>query len=286
MATPRTDPIVVVSDPVVEAHVRWMQLRGLSPATIRLRRKVLRLVTASGGRPPLALSVADLDLWQRALRVSASARRTYVTQTMGFYRWAAAAGLREDDPSRVLIRPKVPRGVPRPISEAELATAITAAPQPVRCWLELAAYQGLRACECAWMERRDILEDDRLLVVRGKGNQERIIPLGETGLAALRAYGLPRSGLVFRLPSGAEVQPVYVSNRCNEHLHSLDVDATLHQCRHRFASRTLEVPGTNLRQVQELLGHASPATTAIYTLVSRKGLAAAVEGLDRLRRPS
>jgi integrase/recombinase XerC len=279
--------MTTLSDPVVDAHIAWMRLRRLSPETVRLRRTVLKLLAGHAGRPPLALTIADLDLWQRSLRVSPASRRAYVVQTCGFYSWATGpGGLREDDPSTVLIRPQVPRGRPRPICEADLADAIAAAPQPVRCWLELAAYQGLRACECAWMERPDILEDDRLLIVRGKGSKERIIPLGATGLAALREHGLPRSGRVFRLPDGRDVQPVYVSKRCNDHLHELGIEATLHQCRHRFATRLLEEPDTSLREVQEALGHASPATTAIYTLVSRSRLAAAVEGLDRLRRPS
>lgn len=280
-----------LTDPIVEAHVRWMRLRGLSERTISTRLTALRLLARHAGAPPLALTAVQLDTWQRSLVVTAGSRRCYVVQVTGFYRWAAGAGadpgasLRQDDPSTVLIRPKVRRGVPRPISEADLAAAIAGAPQPVRCWLELAAYEGLRACELAWLDVADIQEDQALMIVRGKGDKERAVPLGQTGLDALADYGLPRAGRAFRQRNGREISPVYVSNRVGRYLRKVGVRSSLHQCRHRFATQTLQVV-PDLRVVQELLGHANPATTAIYTLVSSTRAAQAVAGLDRLRTVS
>lgn len=184
----------------------------------------------------------------------------------------------------------IPRGLPRPIGEQDLAMAIAAAVEPVRCWLTLAAYQGLRAGELAWLDRADVLDRVRepALRVRGKGGgTERLLPLGRTGLAALRAYGLPRSGPVFRDPAGRSFSPRQVSQRCNRHLHAVGVQETLHQCRHRFAIEALAAVGTgNVRVVQELLGHASPATTAIYTWVAPVRAVEAVTALDQLGQPT
>lgn len=270
-------------DPVVAEHVRWMQLRGLSPETVKLRCCALRLLARhAAGADLLQLAAGDLDGWQRSLVVAAESRRAYVVQVCGFYRWAAGEQLLDRDPSVVLVRPKIRRGVPRPIAEADLQAAVAGAGQPVRCWLELAAYQGLRACELARLERGDVLDGERLLIVRGKGDKERMLPLGDVGLAALRGHGLPRAGLVFRRADGRGCTPVYVSNRANAWLRRAGVDATLHQCRHRFASAALDAVG-DLRVVQELLGHASPATTAIYTRVCLPRAAEAVSAVDRLR---
>jgi site-specific recombinase XerD len=270
-------------DPAVQAHFTWLRLRGLSARTPELRRTALRSVARHADRALLTLTAADLDGWQRSLTVARQSRRAYVVQVAGFYRWAAAEGLIPADPALVLVRPKIPRGLPRPIGEQELAAAIAAAAEPVRCWLLLAAYSGLRAGELARLERADVLDRARqpAMLVRGKGGKERWVALNRTSLAALRAHGLPRHGPVFRDEHRAPFGPRQVSQRCNRHLHAVGVEDTIHQCRHRFATELLAA-GVDVRVVQELLGHESLATTAVYTRVAPGRTVEAVTALDQL----
>lgn len=277
-------PDDIDDDPAVQAHIAWLRLRGLSDRTWELRRTALRRLIAHAARPLLDLGPAELDAWQHHLTgLAPQSRRAYVVQIAGFYRWATDEALVAVDPSLVLVRPKVGRGLPRPIGEHELAAATTAAAEPVRCWLTLAAYAGLRAGELARLDRGNVLDRARhpALLVHGKGSKERWVPLNRTSLAALRAHGLPRRGPVFRDEHGDPFGPRQVSQRCNRHLHRLGIEDTIHQCRHRFATETLAA-GADLRVVQELLGHASPATTAIYTQVAPARAIEAVAALDGL----
>ena len=101
---------------------------------------------------------------------------------------------------------------------------------------------------------------------------------------ALRRHGLPTAGVVFRRLDGrpGPVSPHRVSQLCSAHLHSLGVPASVHQLRHRFASR-LYAQSRDLRMVQEMLGHASPTTTSIYVAWSDDQAAAAVAALDTRR---
>lgn len=281
-------------DGTAAAHAENMRLRGLSGRTIGLRLMVLRLLVAHAGRPLLDLTTEDLDAWQRSLldrdvSLEPESRRAYVVQVRGYYRWAVEAGLRADNPAAVLIVPKVPKGLPRPMTEVDLELALARAPLRIRVWIELAGYGGARAMEVAALERRDILDqlDAPAVVLHGKGGKTRTVPLASSTLADLYTLGMPARGRIFRRESGQPVSSRYVYSLVNEFLHSLGIDSTMHSLRHRFATRMYPATGHNLRQLQELLGHDSPATTAIYTLVDPSAAAPAVEAIARpLLRPT
>lgn len=273
----------------VASHVRWMRLRGLSEATVEHRLKVLRLLTTHAGRPLLTLAPADLDSWQGTLGpLSLETQRSYKVQVRGYYAWATdEAHLIETNPAVVLIIPKVPRGLPRPISERDLERALREAPSMIRIWLELAAFAGLRAKEIAALERPDVLDEavPPALVLHGKGAKMRLVPLAPRPLRSLVEFGMPNRGRLWWI-NGRPVSAKRLSQLTNDYLHRIGIPETLHQLRHRFATQALRANGGNLREVQELMGHASPATTAIYTAIDLSAAAPTVAAIDRpLLRP-
>ena len=180
-----------------------------------------------------------------------------------------------------------------PMTEDEAGAVIAAArartgPEGARllCLVELLYGSGLRVSELVGMPAAAARRDKRFLVVRGKGDKERLVPLGAPARAALDCYLLVRAAF---LAPGAESRFLFPSRgrgghltreRCGQMLKRLAVEAGLdprrlspHVLRHAFA-RHLVARGADLRSVQEMLGHASIATTQIYTHVDSTRLKA------------
>lgn len=226
----------------------------------------VRLLERHAGRAAESLGEADLDAWQGSLGLLAPAtRRSYVSQVACYFRWLAAEGEVQADPSGVLIRPRVPRRRPRAFPEAALARAMAAVPPVVRVWLALAAFAGLRASEIAQLRREDILDDlpRPLIRVIGKGDKERTVPLSPGLWKILLDFGLPSRGPIFRRADGSAETGKHVSATANRWLHRLGIRETIHKARHRFASRSLD-NGTRLHVLMDWLGHDSLASTQAY----------------------
>jgi len=271
-------------DVVIAAHLRYLGLCGQAPGSVYYRGRVLTRLQAALAVPLLEASAEDLARWREGLSVAPGTVVGYVSHATAFYAWAVTIGLLEDNPAAALPVPRLGRRLPRPISEDHLMTAITEAPDRIRPWLVLAGWAGLRAQEIAYLRRDHVLDTARpkpLLFVAGsaaKGGHERIVPLCAFALAELQAAGLPASGYVFGRRDGKRGpnRPWLVSQKCNEYLHELGFADTLHGLRHRFATVTYAVR-RDLRMVQELLGHLSPATTSVYTLFDQSDAADVVE---------
>jgi site-specific recombinase XerD len=257
-------------------HLQHLRHRGLAPGYVDQRRCALRNLSRDLGLPLLDVTVADLERWQDTAlvtRTTGRSRNALVTHVREFYRWAHEQEITGDDRGRRLLRSKTDRLVPRPIAEPSLLVALQMAPPRAKPMLYLAAYQGLRACEIARLRREDVQDTgpSPTLVVLGKGSKERVLPLSDPVILALLEFGLPQRGPIFRMldtRGNVTARPATahrVSAVCNDYLHEIGAGATLHQLRHRFATQALRCAGGDLRLVQELLGHASPATTAIYT---------------------
>lgn len=164
----------------------------------------------------------------------------------------------------------------------DLAVALDTAPDRVRPWLVLAAYAGLRACEISGLRACDLMwenEPPLLVVDQGKGGHARAVPMAPA--VATELAGAPRSGWLFPRRDGTPgpSPPHLVSRLANQHLHGLGIAHTLHTLRHWFATETLRINGGDLRQTQELLGHQSPVSTAIYTWVDPRAAAVTVAAL-------
>lgn len=271
---------------VEKSHLDSLQRIGLRPTTIRQRRNTLRRLQRHSGKEPLDCTAEDLDMFVGRPQ-SAESRATEISHLRSFWRWAIECGHTVSDPTRTLKRPRLPRRLPRPISEADLAWAIDTAPTRVRPMLLLASFAGLRAMEIAALRADDIWwdADPPVIVVNdGKGGDPGMVPLSSVLEGELRLCDLPRRGWLFPRLDGqpGPVAAHLVSHLCNDHLHSIGINSTLHKLRHRFGTQVLRVSG-NLRHAQEALRHASITSTQIYTQVTNVELAATVNAVPSVR---
>jgi integrase/recombinase XerC len=217
--------------------------------------------------------------------ISARTRYTWISCLDCFYRWACRNGHAEWNPAAAIERPKLRKTLPRPISDDDLTFALANTDGQMRVWMILAHLAGLRCAEIATLDRDDILHDLGMIRVVGKGQKERLIPMHPTVAAELRAYPMPKvNGHIFRRPNGHTWKAAEVSRETALHLRYIGVNATLHQFRHWFGTRALRACG-NIRTVQELMGHASPTTTAIYTAFCNEDGRAAVLALTPPSEP-
>lgn len=276
-------PVTMVIQEVAR-HLSWARRRGLRPTTVDQRRRCLaRLVRHANLTDPLEATEEQLEAFTDRL-AGTDGMAAEVSHLRGFYRWALDYELISFDPSARLVRPRIARRLPRPISDEDLELALADPTPRVRPILYLAAYAGLRAQDMCGLRREDIRWSERtLLITDGKGGDEGIVDMCSTLVWALRTSDLPRSGWLFPYHDGrAGHLPGYrISQLANHYLHSLGISATLHQLRH-WAGTKFYVATRDARATQEFLRHASPASTAIYTAVDREITAAGVELIPRI----
>jgi integrase/recombinase XerD len=208
-----------------------------------------------------------------------------------FHRFALREGLVTDDPTAGVVRPRLPRALPHPLTVQEV-TAIVEAPgdaTPVaardRAILELLYGAGLRISELVGLDVDDVDLEDAAVRVLGKGSKERLVPIGRMARDAIAAYltrgrpalatGRSRAAL-FLNARGGRLTRQSCSRLLDAHRTRAGITrvVTPHDLRHSFATHLLE-GGADVRVVQELLGHASVATTQVYTLVTTEHLRAA-----------
>lgn len=274
----------MLRDTVVTAHLHWLQMRGHAPASVYARERALARLAALLPVPLLEATAAHLAAWRAALATGPAATVAYVSHAREFYAWAVAEGLRPDNPAAGLPVPRLPRRIPRPVSEADLIAALACASDRVRPWLVLAGWAGFRAREIALLRRENVLETrvpPQLLVAAdaGKGRRERLVPMSSFVLAELRAAGLPSRGYVFPRRDGrpGPNAPWLISQLAGRCLREAGTSATLHQLRHRYATQFYQ--RSDIRTTQEVLGHSSPATTAGYADWDRAAAAEVAESL-------
>ena len=269
----------------VQDYLEWMRLKGYSEDTITGRRRFFARTERQLGLCLDAATAETLTEWRAHLVVSDRAVIRYISHLRVYFGWAIEYDLRSDNPAARIPVPRSGRLLPRPVSHAQLAAALAAAAYPVRLWLILAAWAGLRAKEIALLRRESILEtapEPVILITADatKGHSERAVPLKAFVVDELTAAPLPPWGWAFSRADGrpGPNRPSRVSQRCGDFLRGQGIPASLHQFRHWFGTETWRA-SRDLRLVQELLGHASPVTTAGYTMYSNAGAAAAVAAL-------
>lgn len=257
---------------LVNGWKRELRRKGLSEKSNNKRvGTVILLARWMAPRSLLDATGPEIEDFLDERDASSQGRAWQVSNVVCFYAWCVREGHLVADPSLRLVRPRLPRRLPRPWSEETFAAAVANAKPKMRCWLLLAALAGLRCKEIAGLRREDIVEDvdpPMLVVQSGKGGHQRSVPMHPDLIAALRAYGMPPAGWLFpkRQPAGWAPKPVTdesVSKMMNYYLHRQGIAATAHQGRHRFGTSVYR-ESQDLRLTQELMGHASPNTTAIY----------------------
>ncbi len=263
--------------------------RGMSINTVSAYgRDLVRFaafLAESGGRPAAA-SVHDVQDFFAGSggdgAASSVARRT--ASLRAFYAYLVREGLRESDPAAGLRTPKLPQQLPRVLSveevEAVLAKVVPGGPLGQRdlAALELLYGCGLRAGELVGLREGDVDLEGGLVRCVGKGDKERVVPMGAAAAAALGRYlqggrrellrGRRRAEL-FLNARGAPLTRQGLDYRLRKILARADMSgqASAHTFRHSFATHLL-AGGADLRSVQEMLGHASVATTQLYTHVT------------------
>jgi integrase len=250
-----------------EQHLTAIRRQNARPRTIKSRSEILSKVEREAGGLGV-LTRDEINTWLDRY-MSASTRATYLGHLRSFYRWACENDVLDRDPTAGIRTPKVPRRLPRPISEHELADALATASPSVRAWVTLASYAGLRACEIAAMRGEHVDRERRSLFIPAqKGGDSATAPLAPIVIAELDCW--PRVGPLW---ADHEITANHVSHTVAAHFRSRGIEGGLHRCRHRFATRFLEASGYDLRATQEAMRHRSPASTALYTEVLPERLA-------------
>lgn len=241
--------------------------RNLSAETIKTRNVVLTAFARWLNRPLAVATTEHVQTWLDGCRISPRSRSSYLACMAAYYRWAVAAGRCRRDPIAEIRRPKLRRLRARPLLDPDIAHAITQADRRMRAWLCLGAYAGFRCKEIAGLQRQDILEHEGLLIVSNpKGDSGRVLALNPVLLSALVDYGMPRTGYVFLSRHRRPFAPKTVSDKVARYLRSVGVEGTEHRLRHSFGTSFYR-RSRDIRLTQEVMGHRSLDTTAIYTEV-------------------
>lgn len=269
--------------------------QGLSPRTQDAYRRDLErfaeYATARGATAPLDVTarmlreyvyhLKDLGLSPASIRRNVSAVRTY-------FRFLTGDGIVVRDPSERLETPKRWRTLPEvlTVEEVQRLLASPTLDDPLvfrdRALLELAYGAGLRVSEWITLGVRDVMLEEGLVRVFGKGSKERLVPIGRSAIGAVAIYLRelrPRlekgegKGMLFLNARGRPLSRMGAWKILRGHVERAGITrhVTPHTLRHSFATHLLE-GGADLRAVQEMLGHADIATTQIYTHVDREYL--------------
>jgi integrase/recombinase XerD len=205
-----------------------------------------------------------------------------------FYRHVRREGLCDSDPTATLSAPRRARKLPQVLTRGEIERLLSeprgtgAIELRDRALLELMYACGLRASEATGLELGDVDLDERVLRARGKGSKERVVPIGEAAVAAVRIYlergrpplvkGAPETHLFVNFRGGGLTrQGLYKIVRRHAAAAGLADRMSPHTLRHTFATHLL-AGGCDLRSVQEMLGHADVSTTQLYTHLSSERL--------------
>ena len=277
---------MTVSYPDVERYLLTLAARR-SPRTVDAYRRDLRSLAAFRGGVVGDATLEDLERWLASMRADGLAPSTIARRASAvraYFRHLVLIGSKTENPASSLQLPRRSRTLPRALSPAETERLIEAAtgssPRTLRdrALVELLYGAGLRVSEAVGLDKGSVSIDDRVVRVIGKGDKERLVPLGRPAAEAVRRYlalgrphldrryrpelflnarggPLTRAGaflILRRLADKAGLEPTRV------HPHLL---------RHSFATHLLE-GGADLRSVQEMLGHADLGTTERYTHVS------------------
>jgi integrase/recombinase XerD len=256
-------------------------------------RDLRRFLTWLAGRRIEGLAISDLagyPAWLTSQNLAPASISRHVVSLKVFFRYLQLEGVLTENQAELLGTQKLWQRVPTVLSPDEIE-ALLKAPKPPRSWprrdramLELLYATGCRVSELSTLKMRDLHLEEQHVLCHGKGDKQRVVPLGKKAIAAVESYlQHERPKLAARRSTPSEL--LLLSPRGNrlgrERIWELiklyakesgcSPDLSPHSLRHSFATHLL-AGGADLRQVQEMLGHASIATTQIYTHVDHSRL--------------
>jgi integrase/recombinase XerD len=306
-------------DGLLTEYDSWLRVeRGLAPNSLAAYRRDLRRyadylrrrgVTGDVAHVDEAVVAGYVDELQQARtddgrrRYKESSIARALAAVRSFHRFCVEEGLLGADPSGDVGAPRVPQGIPKALTEAEVDALLGAVPgdgprpRRDRAILELLYAGGLRISELVGLDLGDVDLYDGLVRVFGKGSKERVVPMGRSAREALGDYlTTGRPELANRRPGTALFlnarggrltrQGAWLIVRAAGERAGLQGRLFPHVLRHSCATHMLD-RGADIRVVQELLGHASLSTTQVYTKVSPERLRAVYDAAHpRARRPA
>jgi integrase/recombinase XerC len=289
---------------LIERYIQYLQYeRNASPHTIRNYRSDLEqfrnFLIQHAGEEKIAIKSIDAlriraylaHLFEAEKKKTSIARK--LSAVRAFFKFLMRDRVISENPSKTVSTPKLARTLPRVMTEEEMNEFLNriaegaATGDPVlirdRAILELLYASGLRVSELVGLDLRQVNFGEGMVLVRGKGNKERIVPFGSKAREAINAC-LPvrervlhenkkTSGALFLNQRGGRLTARSVDRLLKSYVRQFlpNLHVSPHGLRHAFASHLL-AEGADLRAIQEMLGHKSLATTQKYTQVSIKQL--------------
>lgn len=240
-------------------HIQHLRDERKPPNTIRGRTRTLGLIGNAG-----TASREEVEAWWLSRAdMSPATRSADLSHLRAFYRWCQRWEHRDDDPTLRIDAPKVPNGLPRPVSRADLRTLLDSLPDDLRRAVCLGAYAGLRVSEAGALSWGDVDLESRRARIFGKGGKWRLVALGPVLIDEL----LPDTGLNVVTGTSEVYTAARLERRINRAIRAVGVEATFHQLRHRYGTLAYQATG-DLIAVGRQMGHSSPVTTAIYAAAS------------------
>lgn len=238
-----------------------------------------------GGVPPSEINLSDVQQWLsvQAKTVSSRTQSRELSALRSFFDWLVLEGRRKDNPCELISSPKIGRYLPEVLSVQEVDAIMRSVDCSIpmgirdRAILEVLYGCGLRVSEAVALRLSDVFLKERFLRVIGKGNKQRIVPLGEIAAECFERYCECRTE-----PASPQYEDTAFLNRFGRSLSRISMfnivkrqalmagirkEISPHTFRHSFATHLIE-NGADLRVVQEMLGHESILTTEIYTHIS------------------
>ena len=250
----------------IAAYLIAQQAGGAPSTTVYTRRQHLEHLARRIGAELVDVTGAVLVDWAGRQSWARETRRGRRTTFRSFWSWALEQQLTAHDAAAALPRVKPGEPRPRPTPDRVFTAALRRGDERERLILRLAAECGLRRAEIAVVHRRDLVEDllGWSLIVHGKGGKERLVPLPPW----IAQHVAAADGWVFPGDVDGHLSPRWVGRLIGR---LLGDGWTIHTLRHRAGTRWYAVD-RDVFTVQELLGHASPATTRVYVAVPRESL--------------
>lgn len=271
-------------NPLLAEFAAHMTAADMSPETIRTRLSILSTLAAT--TPLASATVHDLRLFLGRPDLAPSTRRSYRAIIAAFYRWLQADNIRPDNPADRLPRVRVPRTTPRPLTRQQITAMLTTgAYRRTRIMIMLGYFQGLRVSQIARVRGQDF-DAGRMRTV-GKGDVEHVMPVHR---ALTRIIPTMPDDWWFPARGGrhGHVTSRSVSDLIHDAIRRAgitDPHLTAHSLRHSYGTHLVE-HGVDIRIISELMGHASVATTQIYTAVPDRLRRAGVDALPSIPIPA
>lgn len=253
--------------------------RAMSPNTAAAYCSDLEIFFKNAGKEAETVSQDDIIDYFRGIKVSERSQSRMLSAFRSFFGWMQLEGIREDNPAENVDAPKIGRYIPVVLSveevEAILASVELDSPFGIRdrAILEVLYGCGLRVSEASGLRIQDLYLDEGFITVIGKGDKQRLVPIGERAVDAVNNYlnvrPMPQpefNDFVFLNRFGKSLSRVSIFTMIKRQavMAGVDKEISPHTFRHSFATHLIE-NGADLRVVQEMLGHESILTTEIYT---------------------